>query len=229
MQACPGYVLHHQLVFFITEKCRNYSGILPEPKLKNWKTVFSREIQEEILHMDSVFQFFSFGSGTIWKTETLDAYKQIVVLASMSWLCTSSSASFFHYGKVPELFRNTSGTKTEKLKNCFFQRDPGRDSPYGFSFSVFQFPELFRNISGETEKLKNWKTKKLKNWKTESIWRISSWISLEKTVFQFFSFSVFQFPELFRNISGETEKLKNWIFQGHAGRGSPYGFRFSVF
>ena len=155
MQACPGYVLHHQLVFFITEKCRNYSGILPEPKLKNWKTVFSREIQEEILHMDSVFQFFSFGSGTIWKTETLDAYKQIVVLASMSWLCTSSTASFFHYGKVPELFRNTSGTKTEKLKNCFFQRDPGRDSPYGFSFSVFQFPELFRNISGETEKLKN--------------------------------------------------------------------------
>ena len=59
--------------------------------------------------MDSVFQFFSFGSGTICKkTETLDAYKQIVVLASMSWLCTSSSASFFHYGKVPELFRNTS-------------------------------------------------------------------------------------------------------------------------
>ncbi len=37
----------------------NYSGILAE-KLKNWKTVFSREIQEEILHMDSVFQFFSF-------------------------------------------------------------------------------------------------------------------------------------------------------------------------
>ena len=43
------------------------------------------------------------------------------------------------------------------------------------------------------------------------------------------SFSVFQFPELFRNISGETEKLKNWIFQGHSGRDSPYGFSFSVF
>ena len=50
-----------------------------------------------------------------------------------------------------------------------------------FSFSVFQFPELLRNISGETEKLKNWKT--------ESIWRISAWISLENSVFQFFSFS----------------------------------------
>ena len=102
-----------------------------------------------------------------------------MVLASMSWLCTSSSASFFHYGKVPELFRNTSGTKTEKLKNCFFQRDPGRDSPYGFSFSVFQFPELFRNISGETEKL---------NFPGTCRQRFSIWI-------QFFSFSVFQIQE----------------------------------
>ena len=114
-----------------------------------------------------------------------------MVLASTSWLCTSSSASFFHYGKVPELFRNTSGTKTERLKNCFFQRDPGRDSPYGFSFSVFQFPELFRNISGGTEKL---------NFPGTFRQRFSIWI-------QFFIFLVFQFPELFRNISGETEQL----------------------
>ena len=42
---------------------RNYFGIFPE-KLKNWKTEFSRDIQAEILHMDSVFQFFSF-SGNI--------------------------------------------------------------------------------------------------------------------------------------------------------------------
>ena len=27
------------------------------------------------------------------------------------------------------MFRNTSVSKTEKLKNCFFQRHPGRDSP----------------------------------------------------------------------------------------------------
>ena len=164
MQACPGYVLHHQLVFFITEKCRNYSGILPEPKLKNWKTVFSREIQEEILHMDSVFQFFSFGSGTIWKTETLDAYKQIVVLASMSWLCTSSSASFFHYGKsagtIPEYFRNQNW-KTEKL--FFPERSRKRFSIWiqFFSFSVSgTISEYFR---------RNWKTEKLKNWKTEKL------------------------------------------------------------
>ena len=62
-----------------------------------------------------------------------------------------------------------------------------------FSFLVFQFPELFRNISRETEKLKFPGTFRQ---------RFSIWI-------QFFSFSVFQFPELFRNISGETEKLKN--------------------
>ena len=133
----------------VPELFRNTSGTKTE-KLKN--CFFQRDSRRDSPYgfSFSVFQFFSFGSGTIWKTETLDAYKQIVVLASMSWLCTSSSASSFHYGKVPELFRNTSGTKTEKLKNCFFQRDPGRDSPYGFSFSVFQF--WFGNY------LKNWNT-----------------------------------------------------------------------
>ena len=68
---------------------------------------------------------------------------------------------------------------------------------------------------------------KLKNWKTEKLNGESLPGSLWKK--QFFSFSVFQFPELFRNISGEIEKLKNWIFQGHSGRDSPYGFSFSVF
>ena len=134
-----------------------------------------------------------------------------------------------------ENFRNSSGTKTEKLKNWIFQRDPGRDSPYGFNFSVL-LTELFRNISGDkTEKLKSWETvffmenlsldlsgknsfsvfqfclrnssgtfpeTKLKTWKTVFLWRISPWISLEKTVFQF----------CLRNSSGtfpET-KLKNW-------------------
>ena len=111
--------------FSVFQFClRNYSGIFPETfrnicgeteKQKNWKTEFSREIQEEILHMDSVFQFFSFSSFSVLLTE---------------------------------LFRNISGDiseylrrnwKTEKLKNWIFQRDPGRDSPYGFSFSVFLF------------------------------------------------------------------------------------------
>ena len=130
---------------------------------------------------------------------------------------TSSSADFFHYGKV--------------------QRHSGRDLPYGFSFSVLQFLRKYFKMVPETEKLKNWKTEKLKNWKTEfsrdiqaeilhmdSVFQFFSFL-----VFQFFSFLVFQFPELFWNISAETEKLKNWIFQGYSGRDSPYGFSFSVF
>ena len=56
------------------------------------------------------------------------------------------------------------------------------------SFSVL-LTEVFRNISGD-------KTEKLKNC---FLWRISPWISLEKTVFQFFSFSVL-LTEVFRNI-----------------------------
>ena len=109
------------------------SGIVPEAKLteklKNWKTVFSREIQGEILHKKTVFQFFSFAYGTIpehfrrqnWKTEKL--------------FFPERSRERFSSGKnsfsvlLTEVFRNISGDKTEKLKNCFFQRDPGRDSP----------------------------------------------------------------------------------------------------
>ena len=53
-----------------------------------------------------------------------------------------------------------------------------------FSFSVFQFPELLRNISGETEKLNPYGESL-----PECPWKI-----------QFFSFSVS--PEIFRNSSG---------------------------
>ena len=143
------------------------SGIVLEPKLKNWKTEFSREIQEEILHMDSVFQFFSFSvlltelfrniSGDIseylrrnWKTEKLNFPERSRKRFSI-WI------QFFSFSVLlTELFRNISADiseylrrnwktekqknwKTEKLKNWIFQRDPGRDSPYGFSFSVFLF------------------------------------------------------------------------------------------
>ena len=69
------------------------SSVSKTEKLKNWKTVFSRDIQGEILHKKTVFQFFSFVSGN-----------------------------------VPEYFRKQNW-KTKKLKNCFFQRHPGRDSP----------------------------------------------------------------------------------------------------
>ena len=196
------------------------SGIVPEPNLKNWKTEFSREIQEEILHMDSVFQFFCF---------------------SVFQFCLRNYSGIF-----PETFRNICG----KLKNWIFQRDPGRDSPYGFSFSVFLFfsfsvllTELFRNISGDiSEYLRE--TEKLKNRKTEFSREIQEEILHMDSVFQFFCFSIFLFfsfsvflffsfsvllTELFRNICGETEKQKNWIFQRDPGRDSPYGFSFSVF
>ena len=171
----------------------------------------------------------------------------------------------FSFSVSPEIFRNSSGNwKTEKLKNWKTEKlNPYGESLPGslwkkqfFSFSVFQFPELFRNISGEIEKLKNWifqghsgrdspygfsfsvfqflrkyseivpETEKLKNWKTEKLNPYGE--SLPGSLWKD-SFSVFQFLELFRNISGEIEKLKNWIFQGHSGRGSPYGFSFLVF
>ena len=84
--------------------------------------------------------------------------------------------------------------KTEKL-NPYGESLPGSLWKIQFfSFSVSL--QIFRNSSvSKTEKQKNWK-----NWKTESIWRISPWISLENSVFQFFCFSVFQF--WFRNYSG---------------------------
>ena len=94
---------------------------------------------------------------------------------------------------LTELFRNISGDKTKKLKNwktVFFYGEslPGcLWKKQFFSFSVL-LTELFRNISGD-------KTKKLKNWKTVFLWRTSSWMSLEKTVFQFFSFAYGSIPE----------------------------------
>ena len=79
-----------------------------------------------------------------------------------------------------------------------------------FSFLVFQFPELFRNISRETEKL---------NFPGTFRQRFSIWIqffsfSVSGTSFSvsgtisFFSFSSFYF----RNISRETEKLRQRIW-----------------
>ena len=87
----------------------------------------------------------------------------------------------FWFGNYSEIF-------AEKLKNCFFQRDPGRDSPYGFSFSVL-VRELFRNICGKIEKL----------FFQRDPGRDSPYG---------FSFSVLV-RELFRNICRKTENLKN--------------------
>ncbi len=63
-----------QLIFFITQKCQNYSGIVPEPKLKNWKTEKLKNwIHMENLFLDlygkfsfSVFQFFGFLVFQFW-------------------------------------------------------------------------------------------------------------------------------------------------------------------
>ena len=194
-----------------TELFRNISGDKTE-KTEKLKNCCSREIQGEILHKKTVFQFFSFAYGTIpehfrkqnWKT---------VFFPERSRERFSIKKQFFSFSVLlTEVFRNISGDKTEKLKNCFFQRDPGRDSPKKNSFSVFQF--CLRNYSGTFPETK------LKNWKTEKLffsWRISPLISLEKTVFQFFSFCL-------RNSSGtfpET-KLKNWktVFYGESLPGS---------
>ena len=198
------------------------SGIVPEPKLKNWKTEFSREIQEEILHMDSVFQFFCF---SVLLTE----------------LFRNISGDISEYLRETEKLKNW---KTEKLKNrkTEFSREIQEEILHMDSvFSVFQFclrnysgifPETFRNICG---KLKNWKTEKL-NFPERSRKRFFIWIQFFCfSVFLFFSFAYGTIPEYFRRHFGifagnwKTEKLKNWIFQRDPGRDSPHGFSFSVF
>ena len=154
------------------------SGIVPEPNLKNWKPEFSREIQEEILHMDSVFLFFSFAYGTIpeyfrrhfgifagnWKTEfSREIQEEIHHMDSVFSVFLFFS---FAYGTIPEYFRRHFGIFAGNWK---------------------------------TEKQKNWKTEKL-NFPERSRKRFSIWI-------QFFSFSVFlffSFSVLWQNRAGGT-------------------------
>ena len=200
------------------------SWIVPEPKRKNLKTEKLNFPERSRKRFSIWIQFFSFS---------------VFLFFSFSVLLT-------------ELFRNICG-ETDKLKNWIFQRDPGRDSPYGFSFiffcfSVFLFfsfaygtlPEHFRRQNWKTEKLffngeslpgSLWKKQffsfsvfqfclrnssgtfpetKLKNWKTVFLWRISPWMSLEKTVFQFFSFAYGTLPEHFRRQNWKTETVCLW-------------------
>ena len=102
---------------------------------------------------------------------------------------------FFSFSVLlTELFRNISGDKTKKLKNWktvfFVKENLSLDVSGKNSFSVFQF--CLRKSSGTFPETK------LKNWKTVFLWRISPWMSLEKTVFQFFSFAYGSIPEHFR-------------------------------
>ena len=152
--ACPDYVPDNQLILFLGENFRNSSGTKTEKlkKLKNRKTEFSREIQEEILHMDSVFLFFSFSVFPF----CLRNYSGIFAEKLKNWIFqrepgrdSAYGFSFsvflffsFAYGTIPEYLRRHFGIfagKQKNMKNWIFQRDPGRDSPYGFSFSVFQY------------------------------------------------------------------------------------------
>ena len=172
----------------LTELFRNISGDISEYLRRNWKTEFSREIQEEILHMDSVFQFFCFSVFLFFS---------------------------FAYGTIPEYFRRHFGIFAEKLKNwkTEFSREIQEeilhmDSVFlFFSFSVLQFfcfsVFLFFSFAYGTipEYLRrNWKTEKL-NFPERSRKRFSIWI-------QFFSFSVFQFC----GRIGQ-EELDNWILR----------------
>ena len=101
------------------------SSVSKTEKLKNWKTVFSREIQGEILHKKTVFQFFSFVSGNVpeyfrkqnWKTEKL-------FFPETSRERFSIKKQFFSFLVLsPEMFRNTSVSKTEKLPVTNFSFD----------------------------------------------------------------------------------------------------------
>ena len=141
----------------------------------------------------SVFQFcLRNSSGTFpetklknWKTEKLFFYGES--LPGCLW-----KKQFFSFSVLlTELFRNISGDKTEKLKNCFFMENLSLDVSGKNSFSVFQF--CLRNSSGTFPETK------LKNWKTEKLFFYGE--SLPGCLWkkQFFSFSVL-LTEVFRNI-----------------------------
>ena len=168
----------------LTELFRNISGDKTE-KLKN--VFFSREIQGEILHKKTVFQFFSFAYGSIpehfrrqnWKTVFSREIQGEILQKKKVFQFFS-----FAYGTIPEHFRR------QNWKTFFFMENLSLDLSGKNSFSVFQF--CLRNSSGTFPETK------LKNWKTVFLWRISPWISLEKTVFQFLSFAYGTLPEHFR-------------------------------
>ena len=146
------------------------SGIVPEPKLKNWKTEFSREIQEEILHMDSIFQFLSFAYGTI------PEYFRI------------------HFGIFAEKLKNWKIEFSREIQEEILHMNSILQF---FNFACGTIPEYFRRYFGIfAEKLKNWKIEKTEklNFPERSRKRFSIWIQFFCfSVFLFFSFFVFQF------------------------------------
>ena len=176
----------------LTELFRNISGDKTK-KLKNWKTVFYGESLPGCLWKK---QFFSFSVllTEVFRNISGDKTKKLKNCFFMENLSLDLSGknSFLVFQFC---LGNSSGTFPEtKLKNwktekLFFMENLSLDVSGKNSFSVFQF--CLRKYSGTFPETK------LKNWKTVFLWRISPWISLEKTVFQFFSFSVL-LTELFR-------------------------------
>ena len=186
------------------------SSVSKTEKLKNWKTVFSREIQGEILHKKTVFQFFSFVSGNVpeyfrkqnWKTEKL-------FFPETSRERFSIKKQFFSFLVLsPEMFRKSSVSKTEKLKNWkTVSRDiQGEILHKKTAFQFFSFvsgnvPEYFRK--------QNWKTEKLFFPET-SRERFS--IKNSFSVFQFFSFVSGNVPEEFHKQNWKTSRHQFFIW-----------------
>ena len=114
--------------FFLTEKFLNYSGKFLEQQ-RNWKIEkrFSPETSRFLHKLNFCFAFRDY-SGVF--AENLIFFRGNFRKRFSKWM------KFFSFGSLlPEDFRK----KNEKLKDCFFQRHPGTDSSYGFSFSFFQF------------------------------------------------------------------------------------------
>ena len=104
--ACPGYVPDHQLILFLRENLRSSSGTKTK-ELKNWKTVFSREIQEEILWI----QFFSFS---------------VLVLELFQNICRKTEKRFFFPERFSvwiqfSVFQYYCMIGQEQLYNCFLK------------------------------------------------------------------------------------------------------------
>ena len=155
-----------------TSSSADFNGQVPEvfrnspgTKTEQLKNRFSREIQEELLHMDSVFQFCSFDSGTmpeyfrkkmktnffrdipgrfsIWIQFLSFGSGTIPEYLRKNWKTVFSrevQEEILHMDSVFQFFSFGSGTILEKTENCFFSGTFRRRWPYGYYMdSVFQF------------------------------------------------------------------------------------------
>ena len=103
------------------------SSVSKTEKLKNWKTVFSREIQGEILHKKQFFSFSvlspeMFRNTSVSKTEKLKNWKTVFSRDIQGEILHKKQ--FFSFLVLsPEMFRKSSVSKTEKLPVTNFSFD----------------------------------------------------------------------------------------------------------